>query len=181
MSTLEVKTLALQLSSVIDLLEKRIDHATQQSLQATHSLDQQSRKTLEAANRSAQQALEQFRQGAQQAIAEGVRDAAQELDQTLRNCTGRIEQATEHLDLRLQHMGRVNTVYAWKTFIASAAGSLAVIAIALYVAWQAHTDIKRSDWVQQINAAVEAGHLANCPEGGLCVQVDNKWVRVHSK
>ncbi|HUB91244.1 MAG TPA: hypothetical protein VMA74_16080 [Dyella sp.] len=181
MSTVEVKALALQLGSVVDVLEKRIDHAAQQSLRATQTLDQQSRHSLETTNKLVQQALEQFRLGAREAIKEGVRDAAHELDQTVRDGANRLDQTVSQLNQHMQHVRRLNASHAWKTFIASALGSLAVVAVAVYTGWQAHADMKRSEWVQQINAAVESGHLTTCPEGGLCVQVGNKWVRVGGK
>jgi hypothetical protein len=181
MSTSEVKALAVQLSSVIDTLEMRIDHAARQSLQATQTLDQQSRQSLEAANGLVRQALDQFRAGAKQALAEGVRDAIHDIDQTMHSGADRLDQAVSQLDLRMQHMGCMNVSYAWKTFVASALGSLAVIGVAIYIAWQTHADIKRSEWIRQINAAVDAGQLAPCPEDGLCVKVDNKWVRLHDK
>ncbi|GGA22170.1 hypothetical protein [Dyella nitratireducens] len=181
MSTLEVKALALQLSTAIDGMEKRIDHAARQSLQATRALDLQSKQSLETINNLVQQALEQFRQGARQAIEEGVRDAMGELDQAIQEGASRMDRAVSQLDQRTQHIGRFNVLHAWKTFVASALCSLAVITVAIYAGWQAHTDIKRSEWVQQINAAVEAGHLTICPEGGLCVQVNSKWVRLSGK
>jgi len=181
MSTVEVKALALQIGSVVDVLEKRIDHAAQQSLRATQALDQQSKQSLEITNKLVQQALEQIRLAAREAITEGVRDAVHELDQTVCNGAERIDQAVSQLNQRMQHVRRLNASHAWKTFIASALGSLAVIAVAVYTSWQAHADMKRSEWVQQINAAVESGHLTTCPEGGLCVQVGNKWVRVGGK
>lgn len=181
MSTVEIKALALQLGSVIDLLEKRIDHAATQSLQATQALDQQSRHSLETTNKLVQQALEQIRLGARQAVVEGARDVMRELDQTVRDGASRLDQAVSQLNQHMQHVRRLNASHAWKTFIASALGSLAVIVVAVYTSWQAHADIKRSEWVQQINQAVEAGHLTTCPEGGLCVQAGNKWVRAGGK
>jgi hypothetical protein len=100
----------------------------------------------------------------------------QDLDRTMRDGISQMDQAIAQLDRSMLHMRRFNTAHAWKTFTASTLGSLAVIAVAIYAAWQSHTEIKRSEWVQQINAAVEAGYLATCPEGGLCVQVNNQWV-----
>ena len=181
MSTVEVKALALQLGSVVDVVEKRIDQAAQQSLRATQALDQQSRHSLETTNKLVQQALEQFRLGAKDAIAEGVRGAVRKLDQTVRDGADRLDQAVSQLNQHMQHVGRMNASHAWKTFIASALGSLAVFAVAVYASWHARADIKRSGWVQQIDAAVESGHLTTCPEGGLCVQAGNKWVRVGGK
>lgn len=181
MSTLEVKALALQLCTAIEGLEKRIDHAARQSLQATQALDQQSRQMLETSGQLTQQAVTQIRQGAGQAIAEGVGDAMQNIERIMREGTKQFEQALVQLELRLQQVRQLNTSHAWKTLIASAVASLAVITVAVYASSHTHADIKRYEWVQQINAAVEAGHLAPCPEGGLCVQVNNKWVRVGSK
>lgn len=181
MSTLEVKTLALQLGTAIDKLAGRIDQAARQLLQATQALDQQTKQSLETSHRSTQQAMAEIRQGAQLAIAEGVRDAMQDLDRTMRENTQQFERALAQLELRLHAVRRLNTAHAWKTFLASALGSLVVIAVAIYVAWESHAEIKRSEWVQQINTAVEAGRLTTCPEGGVCVLVGNKWVRLNSK
>jgi hypothetical protein len=181
MSTLEVKAFSLQLSTAIDGLEKRIDHAVRQSLQVTQALDQQAKHSLETSNNLTLEALAQIRQGTKQAITEGGRDAVQELDHTMREGAQRMDQAIAQLELHLQHVRRVNTSHAWKTFVASAVGSLAVIAVAAYVSFQAHADIKRSEWIQQINAAVDTGQLAPCPDAGLCVHVNNKWVRLRGK
>uniref|UniRef100_UPI00066FE7DC hypothetical protein n=1 Tax=Frateuria defendens TaxID=2219559 RepID=UPI00066FE7DC len=69
--------------------------------------------------------------------------------------------------------------HAWKAFIASAIGSLAVIGVAVYMSFSAHREIARADWVSRINAAIASGKLAPCPEGGLCARVDNrKWARL---
>lgn len=97
MSTLEVKALALQLGSTVDRLEKRIDHATRQSLQATQALDQQSKQSLKANSSLTRQVLEQIRQGSESAIAEGFRDAMRELDHTMREGTHRMEHAIAQL------------------------------------------------------------------------------------
>ena len=181
MSTLEVKALALQLGSVVDKLEERIDHATRQSLQATQALDMQAKQSLDTNHKLIQQALEQLRQGARQAITEGVREAMQDIDQAMHDGSSRIDRAVSQLDLRMQQIGRFNVSLAWKSFVACVIGSLAAIAAAIYAGWQAHADIKRSEWVQQINAAVEAGQLTTCPEGDLCVRVNGKWVRLRDK
>ncbi|HUA81099.1 MAG TPA: hypothetical protein VL997_12055 [Dyella sp.] len=181
MSTLELKALTLQLSTVLDVLEKRIDHAARQSLQSTQALDQQSRQSLETANTVIRQALEQFRHGARQAIEESVRDALHELERTIQAGTSKIDHAIAQLNQRTHQVGRLNASLAWKTFIASALGSVAVIAVAIYASWHAHEEIKRSEWVGDINAAISAGHLAACPEGGVCAYVGNKWIRLGGK
>ena len=129
MSTLEVKVLALQLSHAVDGLEKRIDHASRQSLQATQALDLQAKQSLDTMHKLVQQGIEQFRLGARQAIAEGVRGAMQDIDQTLHEGATRIDRAVSQLDLRMQHVGRFNVSHAWKSLVASALGSLAVIAV----------------------------------------------------
>jgi hypothetical protein len=169
------KALAVQLSAVIDVLEKRIDHATRQSLESTQALDQQFRRSLDTANALTREALEQFRQGAKLAVETGIRDAVDELDHTVRIGTSRVDHATAQLNQRMQQMGRFHTEHAWKTFVASALGSLAVISAALFASWHAHADIKRSEWVQDINMAIDSGRLATCPEGGLCALIGNKW------
>jgi hypothetical protein len=72
----------------------------------------------------------------------------------------------------------MHTANAWKAFIAAALGSLAVIAVAVYVVWHAHQDLQQVLWVEQINTAEAAGKLAPCPDGGICVLINKKWVRL---
>lgn len=181
MSNLEVSQLVVRLSAIVDTLEKRIDGAARQSHLAAQALDLQSRKSLQTSDALVRQSLEQFHQGARQAIEEGARDAIDGLDQTLRGGAHRIDHTLSQLDQRARQMGRVNVLHAWKTFVATASASLAVAAVAIYLSVHAHGEIKRAEWVHDINAAIESGRLTACPEGGLCVQVNNKWVRLNNK
>jgi hypothetical protein len=105
MHTQDIKALAVQLSAVIDVLEKRIDHATRQSLESTQALNQQFRRSLDTANALTREALEQFRQGAKLAVETGIRDAVDELDHTVRIGTSRVDHATAQLNQRMQQMG----------------------------------------------------------------------------
>jgi len=44
---------------------------------------------------------------------------------------------------------------------------------------QARTELTKAAWAAQINAAIAAGNLAPCADGGICARVDGKrWVRL---
>lgn len=76
-------------------------------------------------------------------------------------------------------MQRANRLLAWKAFLASAGGSIFVLATSAYAIFTAHTSLARAEWISMVNAAIAVGNLAPCAKEGLCAQVDGKrWVRI---
>ena len=97
---------------------------------------------------------------------------------TMQDGTQQIRRAIHGLEERTRGLGQALSAHAWKTFVASAVASLAVIGVAVYMVVQAHRVNVRAEWIDQVNAAIADGKLARCAEGGVCARAGNKWVRL---
>jgi ABC-type multidrug transport system fused ATPase/permease subunit len=170
--------LILQLATLAQSLEQHGARAVQQSQQAAGALQRTAQEAAHTAQRLTAEALEQFRRTASSAATEGLRYPLEEASKTLNNGAARIESAMESLDAHMKAQRRMFAAYAWKTFIASALASLAVIGVGAYMTAQAHQDITRAGWIGAVNAAIANGKLVACPEGGLCAYSGKKLQRL---
>ncbi len=173
----ELEALAVKLGIVAAGLMELGDRIAGETQQASQGLRQTAEDAAAISQRLTAQALEQFRHAAATLLAEALRDPVRQADLALRGSIGRSETAAAQLETRLRTVGRLNAVNAWRSFVASAVASIAIIGVAVYAAQQAHQDLIRSDWAGQINAAVAAGTLAPCANGaGICAFTNNRWV-----
>ncbi len=174
----DLRALALQLAAFTDLLEQRGQHAVQQTHEAAQQISQMAKAAVASSERITASALEQFRQTAASAVADGMRRPLEDAGRTMQQGTQNIHKATSELELRIRVIGKSLTAHAWKTFVASAFASLAVMGAAVYMGMRAHQDIARAEWAGLINSAIASGKLAPCSDGGLCARMDKKWVRI---
>jgi hypothetical protein len=174
----DLRALALQLAAFTELLEQRGNHAVQQTHEAAQHISQTAKSAATSSERITAGAIEQFRQAAAGAVSDGMRRPMEEAGRTMQNSTQNIQKATNELEVRVRAVGKALTAHAWKTFVASALASVAVIGMAVYMGIRTHQDIARAEWVGLINAAIANGKLAQCIDGGLCARMDKKWVRI---
>lgn len=175
----DIKGLAVKLSVLVDSFENRGDEVVQQTLQASQAIHRSAEQAALTAEQITSRALEEFQQTATHTLQGSLQGPVQQADRSLQASMQKIRQATDQLEQSVRTTNRMHTATAWKAFVASALGSLAVIGVAAYMGLQAHQDIVRSEWVGQINAAIAQGNLARCPgSDGLCARVGGKWVRL---
>lgn len=172
----ELEALAVKLGVVAAGLMELGDRVAAETRVASHELRQAAQDAAAVSQRLTAQALEQFRHAGAELLGEALREPVRQAGLALQDSSARAEVAAAQLEARLRTAGRLNAVNAWRTFLASALASVAIIGVAVYAALQAHQDLTRSDWIGQINAAVAAGTLAPCPSGvGICALVDKRW------
>lgn len=174
----DIRALALQLAAFTAALEQRGDQVVQQTRDAALHINEMAASAAATSERLTIGALDQFRQAAAAAVADGMRLPLEDAGRTMQHGTHAIESATHELAVRVRTVGRALTALAWKSFVASAMASLAVIGVALYIGWRTHQDLARAEWVGMINAAIANGKLAPCAGEGLCVRSGSKWVRI---
>lgn len=174
----DIRALALQLAAFTAALEQRSDQVVQQTRDSARHINEMAASAAATSERLTAGALDQFRQAAAAAVADGMRQSLEDAGRTMQVGTHAIESATDELAARVRTVGKTLTVLAWKSFVASAIASLAVIGVALYLGWRTHQDLARAEWVGMINTAIANGKLAPCAGEGLCVRSGNKWVRI---
>ncbi|RDS80009.1 hypothetical protein [Dyella psychrodurans] len=179
MAQQDVETLAVQVGMFAHNLKELSDRVVMESHQATQRMSQTAQNLALTAESAGKQAVERLQQTAAGAIVAGAGVATGDIERRLIACAGKVEISTNALEQRIHALSMMHTANAWKAFVAATLGSVAVIAMAVYVVWHAHQNLQQVQWVEQINAAEAAGKLEPCSEGGICVYVNKKWVRLN--
>lgn len=174
----DLRALALQLAAFTGVLEQRGRQVVQEVHDAAQRLDHAGHGLAGTSERLATAAIEHIRHAAATAVATGLRQPLEDAGRTMQDGTQQIQRAIRELEERSRRLGKALSAHAWKTFMASAVASLAVIGVAITVGVQAHRESVRAEWIGQINTAIANGKLARCADGGLCAHAGGKWVRL---
>mgnify|MGYP001050392351 FL=1 len=176
--TEDLRALALQLAAFTGVLAQRGEQVVQETHDAVQRLDRAAHGLAGTSERLAASAIDHIRQAAASAVAGGLHQPLEGARYTMQDGTQQLQRALHELEERTCRLGKALSAHAWKTFVASAVASLAVIGVAIYMGVQAHRENVRAEWVDQINAAIANGRLARCADGGLCARAGSKWVRL---
>ena len=174
----ELRTLALQLAAFTGVLEQRGQQVVQEVHDAAQRLQHEAHGLAGTSGRLATGAIDHIRQAATSALNSGLHQSLEHAGRTMQDGTQQIQRAIGELEERSRRLGKALSAHAWKTFVASAVASLAVIGVAICVGVQAHRESVRAEWIGQINAAIANGELARCADGGVCARTGGKWVRL---
>ena len=174
----DLRTLALQLAAFTGVLEQRGQQVVQEVHDAAQRLQHEAHGLAGTSERLAAAAIEHIRQAATNAMTSGLHQPLDDAGRSMQDGTQQIRRAIHGLEERTRGLGQALSAHAWKTFVASAVASLAVIGVAVYMVVQAHRVNVRAEWIDQVNAAIADGKLARCAEGGVCARAGNKWVRL---
>lgn len=172
----DVKSLAVKFAALTNRIEKRLDAVARETLSASQSMNRQSQEALA----SSSQVSAEVHRAASDALDHGTAAAISRFGDVVRASEIQLENAAQRLEARMVSGGRLQAAFAWKAFIASAVGSLAVLGTASYAVWEAQRHVTETRWVRQVNAAQAAGKLAPCPgnDEHVCAKVDRRWVRL---
>ncbi|THD10281.1 hypothetical protein [Rhodanobacter lindaniclasticus] len=174
----DLRALALQLAAFTGVLEQRGEQVVQETHDAVQRLDRAAHGLAGTSERLAASAIEHMRQAAATAVASGLRQPLEDAGRSMQDGTQQLQRAIRELEERTRRLGKALSAHAWKTFVASAVASLAVIGVAVCVGVQAHRESVRAEWIGQINTAIANGKLARCADGGVCARAGNKWMRL---
>jgi hypothetical protein len=179
MSEDDIKAMAVKLAMLVDSFETRGDKVVQQNVQAAETIRMAAQSVSQVAHEVSASAVEEFRHAAGATLSHGLREPLAQAEKHLESAMLDVRNAAADLQQRVSQAGRVHTATAWKAFIACAVGGLLVIGAAAYTVMRAHTEVANAAWTARINAAIAAGNLAPCADGGICARVDGKrWVRL---
>jgi F0F1-type ATP synthase membrane subunit b/b' len=174
----ELRTLALQLAAFTGVLEQRGQQVVQEVHDAAQRLQHEAHDLAGSSERLAAGVIEQIRHDAASTVASGLHQPLEDAGRAMQDGTQQLQQAIRELEERTRRLGKALSAHAWKTFVACAVASLAVIGVAVYVGLQAHRESVRAEWIGQINTAIANGELARCADGGVCARTGSKWVRL---
>lgn len=174
----ELLELAEKISVLMEQYQRGTDKVTNNFVQSTQLLQQSAQNVTSVAQRAANDAAYQVKQSATEALNQGLAAPLKDCDVRLDKSASKIEFAAQKIEQQSVLARQMFSVFAWKAFVASAIGSLAVIATAIYMANNTRVQIKQSEWIGFINTAVAAGKIVACPDGGICANVNGKITRL---
>lgn len=97
---------------------------------------------------------------------------AQELERTFAAVAARLNSQQQEAQKRLK-------IFQWTGLTVLATASLISVGSAVWMMKYAKREINRSQWVADINKAVEKGRLTRCADGsGICTNVKGREVRL---
>lgn len=179
MSTRDIGEAASALWHTIQRLEARSAQLTSQHERTTDTMRLAVKEASQLAKQLSTTTASSFQKMAGDALRDGMRDAVREAKTQLEQSMCDVRHAASELHLGLERTQRAHRLLAWKAFLASAAGSVLVVAACAYAVMTARTTLARAEWISLVNAAIAAGNLAPCEKEGICAQVDGKrWVRI---
>lgn len=151
--------------------EKRAKNAEQLAVQAQRVLDSSSNRLDGSAERIRQEAAEAVRSGLEQSVGKFTKrleTTGRWLLETVREVEGRQQKSAK--DLR-KLVGASVTVFVLT--------GLLCFGTVIYLIQSSRTEIKRVEWIADINKAVENGKLIQCgTEEGICAKVGKKTIRL---
>lgn len=179
----EFEALVVKINMFAAGLKEMGDRLVSESNLATQRMNQTASSLASAVDQTAARASDQLQQTASRTIAAGANSVVDELLKRLGGSVGQLESSIGRFEQRVASTSRLHVATAWKGLIGLAMGGFAVIAVSAYYFWSAHQAAQQANqqvqWVNQINAAVTSGKLAQCPNvDGLCALVGKKWVRL---
>lgn len=172
------KTLVIKFAAIVESFEERGEKSVHSIVQSANSIQQISRQAAQVSEQVTSQALQQFSNAAGHVVADAIHAPIANCEKRLQSSADNLHSATAKLEKQLESLRALHVGTAWKAFIASAIASLAVMVVAGYMVLTAVREVKRAEWVSNINTAVANGKLMACPGGGICAQIDKKLVRL---
>ena len=167
----KIDRLAANVLTLAGQTEKRAKNAEQLAVQAQRVLDSSSNRLDGSAERIRQEAAEAVRSGLEQSVGkftERLETTGRWLLETVREVEGRQQKSAKDLKKLV-----------WASVAVFALTGLLCFGTVIYLIQSGRTEMKRVEWIADINKAVENGKLSRCGEdGGICAKVKGKPVRL---
>lgn len=160
---------------ITEQLEKRANQIDQRSHQAEQSL----LRTEKSVQNNMSAVESRIQKVTSATIGEAVKQPTQNFEYDIKSITNNLTKtANEIRDAQLS-TGKWLKALTWKVLGALGLASVLVLGVAIYVFVASKQEIKRSDWIGGINAAIANGKLTTCSDGGgICAIVDKKQIRL---
>ena len=167
----KIDSLADNVIALAGQTEKRAKNAEQLAVQAQRVLDSSSNRLDGSAERIRQEAAEAVGKGLEQSVGkftERLETTGRWLLETVREVEGRQQKSAKDLK---KLVGASVAVFVLT--------GLLCFGTVIYLIQSSRTEIKRVEWIADINKAVENGKLIQCgTEEGICAKVGKKTIRL---
>jgi hypothetical protein len=174
-------TQAQQLSDIFtklvissEQLEKRSDQVNLRSNQATQAL-------LGAKTAMSEHAADieaRLQNMSATTMSNAFEKPMQEFDREAQRIANYLNAAASTLQTNHLSLGKLMNAVLWKVLAIIGLATILACGAIWFVYAGAEQKIKRTEWISEINAAMDKGKLIACPDQGICAVVDKKSVRL---
>ncbi|WP_431109355.1 hypothetical protein [Variovorax paradoxus] len=176
MNSEELKTLAIRLAALTDLLEDRSRQCVFEVSQSSDRLTQAAQGLGLAGQQLARETVSTIGAHAQEVIRRGLKQAldqcSHELQQTARQAT----QTAANLHEQRAALQRTQRGLIWKAGLALLVGAVLAAGGSGYLVWKSLEAARQADFSTAIVRATHSGALTQCG-GVLCIKTGKNMVR----
>jgi hypothetical protein len=101
-----------------------------------------------------------------------------EFDREAQRISQYLNEAAKTLQTNHLALGKLMNGVLWKVLAIIGLATILAIGAIWYVYAGAEQKIKRTEWISEINTAIDKGKLTACPDQGICAIVDKKLIRL---
>lgn len=174
----ELKQLTIQVTSLMERYERTLESLAQNTLQLGSNV-QRSTQNLQHFQSSLPHSI---KDAAYQAIKEGM-------NQSVRESKGDLSHVVSHLKFEAYALkddrDKAQKMAKWlsyKTLSLVYGSALLVLVVSSFYGWKniqtTRQEVKRAEWISNINGALSTGKLTACPDGGICANINQKLIRL---
>lgn len=155
-------------------LEKRSDQVNLRSSQAEQALisakNALSNKMMDVESR--------IKSTTSETIEQAIERPTKNFKNQIQTITNDVKTTFGELQQQQRDTGKWLNALLWKVLTIIGLATVLAIGAIWFVYAGAEQKIKRTEWIGEINSAIDKGKLAACPDQGVCAVVDKKLIRL---
>ena len=169
-------------------LEQKIDQLTKELILLAGKVEQRAKvsehhvtkasQTLVQSGQVIGSATQDIQRITSNTLSSAFQKPVDELDHSLKimrdNLIRNANDVERHMQESVAQLKRI----VWLAIGAFALAGVVVVGASVYTTMQANQQIQKTEWIGNINAAIANGKLTACPDGGICVNIDKKQIRL---
>ena len=169
-------------------LEQKIDQLTNELILLAGKVEQRAKvsehhvtkasQTLVQSGQVIGSATQDIQRITSNTLSSAFQKPVDELDHSLNimrdNLIRNANDVERHMQESVAQLKRI----VWLAIGAFALAGVVVVGASVYTTMQANQQIQKTEWIGNINAAIANGKLTACPDGGICVNIDKKQIRL---
>ena len=169
-------------------IEQKIDQLTKELILLSGKVEQRAKvsehhvtkasQTLTQAGQAVGNATQDIQRITSNTLSSAFQKPVDELDHSLKimrdNLIRNANDVERHMQESVAQLKRI----VWLAIGAFALAGVVVVGASVYTTMQANQQIQKTEWIGNINAAIANGKLTACPDGGICVNIDKKQIRL---
>ena len=169
-------------------IEQKIDQLTKELILLSGKVEQRAKisehhvtkasQTLTQAGQAVGNATQDIQRITSNTLSGAFQKPVDELDHSLNIMRDYLIRNANDVERHMQESVAQLKRIVWLAIGAFALAGVVVVGASVYTTMQANQQIQKTEWIGNINAAIANGKLTACPDGGICVNIDKKQIRL---